>query len=88
MNTIDELRQELNNAATSLRLGQDGAGNDAMVRFTDLLWCHLSSGAVVAPIASLNRILPELIAAQERGDSLWIADLLEHELLLILEEKS
>ena len=88
MEALDTIRQELTRATTLLRLGQDAAGNDAMVMLIDLLWKGLSSGSITAPTDALNRVLPQLINAQEAGDYLWVADMLEHELLLVLAEKS
>jgi hypothetical protein len=61
-------------------LGQEGAGHDALAQLIGLLQQQLSSGALHVEMARLEGVLQELLAAQERGDLLWVADLLEFEL--------
>jgi hypothetical protein len=72
-------------AARAFRLGMEAQGQEAFVAFVDALQAELAlpRGAAVAP--RLQPLLPELLAAQERGDFLRVADLLEHELRPLLE---
>ncbi len=70
----------LEEAARLFRLGQEGAGSDALARFTEALWQELAAGRVQVGPEALGPALQEAISAQERGDYLWVADMLEHEL--------
>ena len=63
--------------ASSLRLGMDAQGNEAFVQLVDWLGSHPSSGTLMPRI---EPVLAEIVAAQERGDTLRLADLLEFEL--------
>ena len=81
----DVLREQLHAAARLFRLGQEGAGSDIMVTFTDLLAQRLADGTLQAnPPQLLPLLISELVAGQERGDFLWVADLLEYELSPLL----
>lgn len=61
--------------ATSLRLGMEAQGNEAFVHLVD--WLCACDGRLTS---SLEPVLAQIVAAQERGDYLRVADLLEHEL--------
>lgn len=61
--------------ASSLRLGMEAQGNAAFVQLVD--WLCAGGGALARP---LEPLLAEIVSAQERGDTLRVADLLEHEL--------
>lgn len=74
----------LEEAVTLFRLGQEGAGSDALARFTESLWGELAAGRLLLPPERLGSPLQEAIMAQERGDYLWVADMLEHELKPLL----
>lgn len=80
-----EVRRCLVRAAQSFRLGQEGAGHDALAQLLGLLQRQLASGSAHVDLLSLQTVLQELLAAQERGDLLWVADLLEHELDSLLQ---
>ena len=74
----------LDEAVTCFRLGHEGAGNDALARFTETMWKDLAEGRLTSNPSYLRPILEEVVTAQERGDLLWVADLLEHELRPLL----
>lgn len=63
-------------AAAAHRLGMVGAGGAQLARLVDELTLTLAQrpelGAALAPLLS------EIVAAQERGDPVGLADLLEH----------
>lgn len=64
-------------AITAFRLGREGEGSDALVRFIDTLAPLLEqNGAHFG--ADEAALLNEIIEAQQRGDYLFVADLLEH----------
>lgn len=74
----------LDEATTLFRLGQEGAGSDALARFTESLWGELAAGRLQLSPERLGPPLQKAIMAQERGDFLWVADMLEHELKPLL----
>ena len=76
---LTELHDVLMRSATLLRLGMDARANELVVRAVDGL-------AEIVPLfdedlaQALGHLLNELVAAQERGDTLRVADLFEFEL--------
>lgn len=78
--------QLLEEAVTRLRLGQEGAGSDALARFVEALWPELATGRIQVDPQVLSIALQEAVTAQERGDILWVADMLEHEIRPALEQ--
>jgi hypothetical protein len=74
----------LDEAVLRLRLGQEGAGFDALARFIDALVPELDAGRVPVDASRLAAALREALSAQERGDVLWVADMLEHEVRPLL----
>ncbi|MEW6072268.1 MAG: hypothetical protein AB1726_06670 [Planctomycetota bacterium] len=73
-------------AARSFRLGMDAQGNEAFVAFVDAVQPALAASPTLA--AAVSPLLGPLLAAQERADTLRMADLLEFEIRPRLEEKS
>jgi hypothetical protein len=69
---------------SSFRVGMTGRGNDALVSFVTLLQARLDAAGSDEKAHPFLPHLGEIIAAQERGDWLKIADLLEFELLPLL----
>jgi hypothetical protein len=65
-------------AAASQRLGMPGQGGELLARLVDALGRHLAARPERA--RALAPLLAEIVAAQERGDPLGLADRLEHEL--------
>ena len=79
------MEQTLKNAVRQFRLGMDGGGSATLVEFIDQLLKSMAHPET-APIGP--RALPllkEIIAGQQRGDFLYVADILEYEILPILE---
>ena len=77
------IQVELKNAADLLRLGREAEGNLALTRIIERLQAELgnSGGAALAP---LFPTFEAMMLAQERGDLLFVADLLEFELAKML----
>ncbi len=76
---IDACHALLRSATRSFRLGCDAQGNESFVELIDGIG-ELLGGSLDADRAeSITALFPEIIAAQSRGDTLTIADLLEHE---------
>jgi len=83
MTTRAELREPLRQAVLHFRLGLDGEGSSHLAAFIDGLFSLLedpTSGLSPAEIGELAPHLGPIAAAQARGDLLYVADLLEHEL--------
>jgi len=77
----DALREALTEAAISFRVGMPAKGNDALVAFIDLLQRRLEALGSEEAAQAVLPYLTEIIGAQQRGDTLRIADLLEYEVL-------
>jgi len=71
-------RDELRRATRSFRLGMDAQGNEAFVGFVDALETLLNQPGQDERVAAISPHLSPLIEAQQRGDTLRVADLLEH----------
>jgi len=67
-------------AARCLRLGLETRGHEAIARLADELDRIPCTRGAPIDAAVLDAILARIVAAQERGDPLGLADLLEHEL--------
>jgi len=65
-------------AAAAHRLGMIAQGGEAVAQLVDGLLAHLSGEPESA--AALAPLLGELVAAQQRGDWIGVADRLEHQL--------
>lgn len=72
--------KSLTRAVRSFRLGQTGAGSEAFALFLGHFEQLLGSAAIEVDMHALQAFLGTLLAAQARGDDLWVADLLEYEL--------
>jgi len=67
----------------AFRLGQEGEGNDQLIALMDVLgesFAHASKSTLLR----LSPMLSETLAAIERKDYLWAADLLEYEIAPLL----
>ena len=67
--------------AASLRLGMDAQGHEGFVGLVDWLARDPAAGAL---LPRLEPLLGEIVRAQERGDTLGLADLLEFRLQPLL----
>ena len=76
---IDRCRSTLRSAARCFRLGCDGQGHDCLIGFVDRMSDLLGGELPEDRAARLASIFPLIIDAQTRGDTIAIADLLEHE---------
>jgi hypothetical protein len=79
------IQVELKNAAALLRLGREAEGNSALTRVIERLQTELGSAGPTA-LAPLFPTFEAMMLAQERGDLLFVADLLEFELAKMLVE--
>ena len=79
----DALAALARSVAAAYRLGMLGQGGEALVRFVDELTAHLdrerTRATALAP--QLAPLLEAIVAAQERGDPIGLADRIEHELV-------
>lgn len=80
----DPLRSALMTTVSSFRVGMTSRGNDALVKFVTLLQARLDGAGTDAAATPFLPYLGAIIQAQERGDWLRVADLLEFELLPLL----
>lgn len=71
--------QSLRSAAVAFRLGMEAQGNEAFVGFVDRLAPLLADPERAQAAGEIGPFLPEIVAAQQRGDFLRVADLLEYE---------
>ena len=74
----EELARLACSAAAPHRLGMPGQGGVELARLVDELSLYLARRPEQA--AALAPLLGEVVAAQERGDPIGLADVLEHEL--------
>lgn len=75
------MEEILKEAARQLRLGMEAAGSAALVTLIDEL-LKVMAAPSKSPLSPKDLpILKELIAGQQRGDFLYVADLLEYEML-------
>lgn len=76
---IESCRENLRRVASSWRLGCDAQANEAFLGVVDELAALLEAGLDPDRAANLTALFPAIVAAQTRGDTITIADLLEHE---------
>lgn len=79
------IHDELAGASASFRLGREAEGNAAFARIIERLQAELGSGDPAA-LAPLLPTFETIVRAQERGDWLFVADLLEYQLGKMLVE--
>lgn len=78
METRDACLSALALAVRALRLGRQAEAGERVVEMVDALTRHLSRPPVRRE-GEIGPLLSRVVAAQERGDLLCIADLLEYE---------
>ncbi|HED64781.1 MAG TPA: hypothetical protein ENJ09_04410 [Planctomycetes bacterium] len=83
--TLDRTCQASLSAANLLRLGMNAHASELIVTIVDGV-CELLQDAPPRISDPIGMILAETVAAQERGDLLREADLLEYELAPCLHE--
>ena len=80
-----ELAALLHSAVVHFRLGMAGGGHDALVQLIDRLLADLHGGRFGhVAVNELNILLGEVLAAQQRHDDLYLADLLQYRLAPLL----
>ena len=72
--------QKLGAASRAFRVGMEARANEEFVGFIDLMLPLLGRESHAQAALELAPILPEVVAAQQRGDFLRVADLLEYEI--------
>ena len=78
MNNMKTEGQQLcMSAIRAFRLGKEGEGSSALVQFIDRLAPMLESNSVAIG-EDEAALLQEIVAAQQRGDYIFLADLLEY----------
>jgi len=78
------IQSELGRVADSFRLGREAEANQALARVIDRLQAEL--GADPRALAPVFPTLEAVMLGQQRGDLLFVADLLEYELAKMLVE--
>lgn len=78
------LLETLEEAVVSFRCGREGAANFAVAAFTDELGTALQNAQDPRVVHSLLPWLREVMTAQEKGDHLRVADILEYEIAPLL----
>jgi hypothetical protein len=81
------LNERLLHVARSFRRGEHGEGNDALSGAVDAIVDLLEKTPSGLPMAEISRVLRDAFDAQRRGDLLFVADCLEHELRPLLRER-
>ena len=71
----------LQQAARQSRLGMEGAGSAALVEFIDQVLKSMANPTTAPLGREALPLLKAIIAGQQRGDFLYIADILEYEIL-------
>jgi hypothetical protein len=74
-----ELERSLRASVLAFRLGMSARANQELVRVVDALAAVVAGNAALS--LELTPILAELVAAQERGDGLRVADVLEYDVV-------
>ncbi|MDJ0764478.1 MAG: hypothetical protein QNJ97_15990 [Myxococcota bacterium] len=74
----------LEDAVRMFRIGMEASGSDALIRFVDAFEAHFREQADKTRATALAPILNNIIQAQVSGDFLYVADLLEYELMPLL----
>ncbi len=67
-------------AARALRLGLCADGNQRVLTLVTELGHYFATEEGMARGVGIAPVLPAIIASQERGDDIAVADLIEHEL--------
>lgn len=73
-NMCDQYRME---SIEAFRLGMEGQGSDALVRFIDCLVPFMESNSAMLG-QDESELLNLVFAAQQRGDYVFIADILQY----------
>jgi hypothetical protein len=71
-------------AAAAFRVGMEAQGNERLSQCIDALESGLNRGDLQPVSGQLLPTLEDLLSAQERGDMLFVADLLEYEIEALL----
>ncbi len=75
----------LEQAIEQFRMGMEGSGSAAFIRFIDAFQKELAREQANMQLESLMPFLQQIIQAQSRGDYLHVADLLEYEIQPLLQ---
>jgi hypothetical protein len=81
------LNERLLHVSRSFRRGEHGEANDALAEAVDAIVELLEKTPTGLPMAEISRVLRDAFDAQRRGDYLFVADCLEHELRPLLRER-
>ena len=77
-NEVRACRALLSDAAEAFRQGREARGCDWLAQFNDRFLPLATRGDIPLPMEVLAQATRELLAAQTRGDFLYVADLLEY----------
>ncbi len=76
--------ESLEQTITQFRLGMEAGANHSMISFIDSFLAAFKSGKFSAEVQEVQPLLQEILSAQERGDYLFAADLLEYQIAPII----
>ena len=79
-----ELTDSLKHTARLFRIGNIGAANQSLVNSIDSLNSYLNQSEYELP-EQVQRVSLEALEAQQRQDYLFLADILEYQLLNLLD---
>jgi hypothetical protein len=80
-----QAQASLSAAVMALRVGMEARGSDSLAALIDALWSGLNCGDLQEISGRFLPLLEEILSAQERGDSIYVADLLEYKLAQMLD---
>jgi hypothetical protein len=78
---------ELKQAVRQFRLGMDGGGSASLVALIDELLKSMTGSGSTPLGPQVLPLLKMIIAGQQRGDFLYVADILEYEILPTIENR-
>lgn len=84
--TSEEFLQIALSTVESYRRGMEAQGSESLVALIDVLSALLQSFGSIDS-GAFSQVLTAMFAAQERKDCLYLADLLQYEMLPLLLEK-
>lgn len=76
---MSDTRQKIIAAAHALRRGEDAVGAHTTAEVIGVISDRMASGSIT-PTPQISKALGEALSALERRDTLWLADMLEHEI--------
>lgn len=83
MTSIKNIEALIEQACLLILCGNEGAANESLINLFDEL-LSISNNLPVEKMQALTQILPIVLDAQKRRDMVYLADLLQYEVIRIL----